>query len=153
MSKVYWVAGAFALVFAATMVPFLGAVALGPLAAFAVAMVAGFWVAHYTGAGLGPATGLGAVIGVGALVAATAAFALYGFGIGTDPAVQEFVRASEPNVEARIPYEWMPALGAATGALVGFLAGGVNLMLAALGGLIGGLIGGQAPVAQQPHAR
>jgi hypothetical protein len=84
----------------------------------------------------------GAVAGLGALLAGVVAFTVLGSLFAGDPAVQEFVRASEPHPEARLPYAWIPLLGAALGGLVGLGVGLFHLVLATLGGLAVGVLSG-----------
>jgi hypothetical protein len=110
-----------------------------PLATLIIALV-GSWLA-YRDSGGGDALGLrmGAWAGVGALVSLTLVFAVVFFVIGSNPAVQEFVRASEPHPEARLPYETIAPLAAGVGALLGLVVGFFSLAAALVGGLLADL--------------
>ena len=134
-----WAAGAFVLVLAATMLPTIGVVVAAPLASLAIGAGAAWWVRGAPGATAGRATAAAAMAGTGALLASMAAFTVFGFALGSDPGVQEFIRGSEPHPEARIPYAWIAPLGAFGGALVGLGVGLINLVLAGIGGLLAGI--------------
>jgi len=56
-------------------------------------------------------------------VASIIVLAGFGLVLGSNPAIQEFGRESEPHPEARIPYEWVTGLATATVAVVGFGTG------------------------------
>ena len=131
---------------AASLVPGLGFFILAPLAALLIGAVAAYRTASRTdysstSAGLGSAlsAGFGALLGTAVFIAVAA------LALGSVPEIQEFVRASEPHVEAQIPYEWIAPLAAVLGAFVGLLLGLMNLCVAAVGGLIGALVGAQRP--------
>ena len=59
----------------------------------------------------------------GALTGAVIGLVALGWIAGRYPAFQELVRNSEPNPEARLPYDWIAPLGAATGGVIGCLSG------------------------------
>jgi hypothetical protein len=103
---------------------------------------AAYWLPRATGRVLAQGAGAGAIAGLGALVAAFVAFTVLGAVLGTDPALQDLVRSSEPHPEARVPYEWIPSLGGAPGGLVGLGVGLMQLVLAAFGGLVVGRVTG-----------
>jgi hypothetical protein len=145
MARLYWLAGAAAIVFAAARIPYFGPTALAPVVAFAAGLLAAWWYGAATDATIGRAAAFGAIAGLGAFLRTIAAFALHGLAVGVDPTIHESVRAAEPGVAARIPLEWTTALGALTGALVGSLAGLIELAATALGAMVGGLLGGRAP--------
>jgi hypothetical protein len=137
-----WAAGAFGLVLVATLVPGVGPPLLAPVAALGIGAAAAWSRRHAAYGTLGQAAGAGLVAGVGGLLASLAVFTVLGFVLGGDPAVQEFVRASEPHPEARLPYGWIAPLGAALGGFVGLGVGLANLALSAIGGLVAGMLGG-----------
>jgi hypothetical protein len=125
---------------AGVLVPVHGPLLIGPLAALAIGIgVVWYEVAETGGSSAGRGLRLGAVAGVGALIGSVIAFTVVLAVIGSNPAVQEFVRASEPHPEARIPADMIPALGALTGVLAGLAFGAFNLALSAFGGLFAGL--------------
>ena len=131
-----WIAGTFIFVLAATMLPTVGWMVTAPLVSLALGAAAAWWVRSTPGATTLQATLSGAIAGVGALAASVVAFAVYGWLFGADPTIQEWIRSSEPNPGARIPYDWIAPLGASAGAFVGLAAGVLNLVLAAIGGLL-----------------
>ena len=131
-----WMAGTFIFVLAATMLPTIGWMLAAPLVSLALGAAAAWWVRSTPGATTLQATTSGAIAGVGALAASVVAFAMYGWLVGADPTIQEWIRSSEPNPAARIPYDWVAPLGASTGAFIGLAAGVLNLVLAAIGGLL-----------------
>ena len=140
-----WATGACALVFAVSLVPGVGLVVLAPLTALVVGAAATRVRLHEGQATLGPAVSAALIVGLGALVASVAAAVLLGFALGSDPAVQELVRASEPHPEARLPYAWIAPLAATLGGFAGLALGLCNLALAAFGGLLAALAGGARP--------
>jgi hypothetical protein len=83
----------------------------------------------------------GLVVGAGVLLGTILGLAAFGWIAGSYPDIQELVRNSEPNPEARLPYEAIAPVGAAAGALIGVLAGLTYLVPAALGGLLGAATG------------
>jgi hypothetical protein len=134
-----WIAGTFIFVLAATMLPTVGWVFAAPAVSLAIGAAAAWWVRSTPGASATQATMSGAIAGLGALAASVAAFAVYGWLFGNDPAIQEWIRNSEPSAEAHIPYDWIAPLAASAGIFVGIAAGLINLALAAIGGLFVGL--------------
>ncbi|NTU78340.1 MAG: hypothetical protein HGA45_02875 [Chloroflexales bacterium] len=78
----------------------------------------------------------GAAAGAGIFIGVTLAFAGLLAMLGADPAVQEFIRMSEPHPEARLAPAAIPWLGGVVGALLGLFAGGKSLLAAILGGLV-----------------
>ncbi|MCU0490538.1 MAG: hypothetical protein MUD01_02925 [Chloroflexaceae bacterium] len=108
-----------------------------PLATLIIALVSG-WLAYQQGTTEVRGLGLraGAWAGFGALVGITVVFAAMLFAIGSDPGVQEFVRASEPHPEARLPYAAIAPLAAGVGALLGLVTGFFSLLAALIGGLL-----------------
>jgi hypothetical protein len=134
-----WIGGAFFFVLAATMLPTVGWVLAAPALSLAIGAAAAWWVRSTPGASATQATMSGAIAGLGALAASLAAFAVYGWLFGNDPAIQEWIRNSEPMPEARIPYDWFAPLGVPAGMFIGLAAGLINLALAAIGGLFVGL--------------
>ena len=133
------IAGTFFVVLAATMLPTLGWVFAAPALSLVMGATAAWWVRSTPGASASQAAVSGAIAGLGALLASVVGFAVYGWLFGNDPALQEWIRNSEPHPEARIPYDWIAALGAFAGVFVGLAAGVMNLALAAGGGLFVGL--------------
>jgi hypothetical protein len=110
-----------------------------PALSLVIGATAAWWVRSTSGASTTQATLSGAIAGLGAVAASVAAFAFYGWNFGNDPAIQEWIRNSEPYPEARVPYDWIARLSAVAGVLVGLAAGLINLALAAVGGLFVGL--------------
>jgi hypothetical protein len=142
----YWATGAFVLVLAATLVPgAVGFLVLAPLAALAVGAAAAWVRVRRDHASLGHAVSTATGVGLGALGGSVCAALLVGFVLGSDPVVQELVRASEPFPEARLPYAWIAPLAAALGGFAGLALGLFDLALAALGGVLGGLAAGARP--------
>src|SRR5688572_15624725 len=141
MSRIwYWTTGAFVLVLVATLVPgVVGLIVLAPLAALAVGAAAAWVRVHSEHATLGQAISTATTVGFGTLAASVVASLLLGLVLGSDPAIQDFVRASEPYPEARLPFAWIPPLAAMLGGLAGLSLGLLNLALAALGGVLGAL--------------
>jgi hypothetical protein len=150
-SKWFWGVVAFAIVMAVGFVPRVGVLVLAPVAAILIGGSAAHFVMATRPATLGSALTAGAVAGLGALVATVLAFALFGYGLGLDPEIQEFVRTSEPHPEARLPYDWIAPIGAVLGAFIGIFAGMVNLALAALAGLVVGWFSVPAPSRSLKH--
>lgn len=119
-------------------------VPLAPLAALVLGAIAGWSV--YTErrevtrdtSGLGARAGI--IVGIGALLGSIVGLAVLALWIGNIPEVQAYVQASEPHPEARIPVDWIAPLGALAGVIVGFLAGLLELALAAGAGWIAGLL-------------
>jgi hypothetical protein len=140
MAKWVWFLGAFAVVLGATFVPVMGADILASGLSLLLGVAAAWWLLRTPGHTPVQATTLSAIVGLGTLLASVVAFVVLGMVLGNVPAIQELVRNSEPHPEARVPYDWIPGLGAALGGLVGFGIGIVNLLLATIGGLITGLI-------------
>jgi hypothetical protein len=142
----YWATGAFVLVLAATLVPgAVGFLVLAPLASLAAGGVAAWLRVRGDHAPLGQAVSTATGVGLGALVGSVCAALLIGFVLGSDPVVQELVRASEPHPEARLPYAWIAPLAATLGGFAGLALGLFDLALAALGGVLGGLAAGARP--------
>jgi hypothetical protein len=83
---------------------------------------------------------IGAVVGAGALLGTTIGLTILGGVAGSNPAIQDFVRASEPHPEARLPYHWIAPLGVVTGAFSGVLFGVSNLVMAVVVGMVVGTI-------------
>jgi hypothetical protein len=131
-----WFVGAFIVVLGATLVPFIGAEVLAPVGSLIVGAVAAWWLLRTPGQTIVQAITVAAIAGIGALLASIVAFVALGAVLGNIPAVQEFVRSTEPNPQARLPYEWIPGLSAALGGMVGFGLGLINLLLAVVGGMV-----------------
>jgi hypothetical protein len=123
---------AFVIVAATSAVQLFG-LPLAPLAALALGALAGWWVAANGEGGWRTALRAGAVVGVGALVGAVAGLAVPALIAGSLPDVQEFVQASEPHPEARIPTAWIAPLAGLGGVLGGLILGIGDLALAAIG--------------------
>jgi hypothetical protein len=140
-----WPAGAFVLVLAATLLPKIRVGVAAPLAALLIGAGAAWWARSTAPSSLGRSAAAGAVTGIGALLASMVAFTILGFAFGSSPEIQEFVRTSEPDPEARIPYPWIAPLGAVFGVLVGLGFGLLNLVLATIGGVLVGLRGEPTP--------
>ena len=124
----------------AVMVPVIGTFFLAPLGAAVIGAVAA-WQAS-KGADNASRAGLksGAVVGVGAFIGSVVAISAFATFLGADPAVQEFVRNSEPHPEARIPYELMEPVAAAAGLIIGLIVGAVNFGASTVAGLLAGLV-------------
>ena len=76
---------------------------------------------------------------------AVAGLALPALMAGSLPGVQEFVQASEPHPDARIPTAWIAPLAGLGGVLGGLALGIGNLVLAAGGGAVAGALRGGSP--------
>jgi hypothetical protein len=138
----YWPVGA-GLAFAAlcALAP-RGAYVFGPSTALLLGGL-GAWRASRAGGGtLGRDAAAGALVGAGVLIGTVVGFTLAGYLLGSDPAVQEFVRAGEPNPEARLPHRWVPYFGASLGAFGGFALGLGGLAFSAVAGWIFGVAAG-----------
>ncbi len=118
---------------AASLVAESGLFTLGPAAAFVVGGVAAWRIG----------TRGGLIAGLGALAGTALAMTALAVVLGGDPSIRELVRSSEPHPEARIPYELIQPLAAASGLFVGLVIGAGNLVVASIGALIGGLVHGQ----------
>jgi hypothetical protein len=112
-----------------------------PLVAIVAASFAGYAAWHKPGGSIGDGAIAGFVVGVGVLIGAVIGLTALGWIAGNYPEFQELVRNSEPNPDARIPYDWMAPLGAATGALIGVLSGLTYLVPATLAGLVTAAVG------------
>jgi hypothetical protein len=128
---------AFVVVGVASLVPEVGLFGLGPLAALVIGAVAGYQAASSSGSS---GVRAGVTAGIGALIGTTLFVAVASLILGGDAAIQDFVRASEPNPEARVPYEWIQPLAAVLGIFVGLVVGVVNLIASAIGGFVATLI-------------
>ncbi len=132
---------AFIAIVLVSLIPYVGSFVIAPIVALAVGSVAGRQAAALARTGAtSEAAKTGALVGVGALVGSIIGLAILVMFIVDIPAVQEIIRNSEPNVEARIPYEWMVPLGGLTGVVVGFFVGLFDLGLAFVGGLLAGWV-------------
>jgi hypothetical protein len=140
MTKSLWFLTGFVVILGCTFVPIVGADVLAPTAAVVLGVAAAWSAVHASGHTLMDAVKASASAGAGAWLASFAAFVALGAIVGNVPAIQEFVRNSEPHPEARVPYEWIPSLTTMLGALVGVVIGLVNLALATVAGLITGLV-------------
>jgi hypothetical protein len=140
MTKSLWFLAAFVVVLGITFVPIAGADVLAPVAAVVLGVTAAWSAVHTPGHTLMDAVKASASAGAGAWLASFVAFVALGATLGTVPAIQEFIRNSEPYPEARVPYEWIPALTTVLAGLVGIGIGLVNLGLATVAGLITGLV-------------
>lgn len=124
-----------------SLVPYFGSFVIAPLIALAVGAVAGRHAAALAGnRTTGQAVRAGSLVGLGALIGSIIGLTLLVLFIVDIPAVQDFIRTSEPNPEARIPSEWLMPLGTLMGIVVGFLAGLFDLVVAVVGGLVAGWI-------------
>lgn len=132
---------AFVVVTLVSLIPYLGTFVIAPLAALAIGAAAGRRAATVArDRAANEAAWAGTLVGVAALIGSIVGLALLITFVVDIPAVQEFIRSSEPNPEARIPYEWMVPLGALSGVVVGFFVGLFDLLLALGGGLVAGWI-------------
>jgi hypothetical protein len=150
--QVYGVGLGLAVVGAANLVPVIGTFGLAPFAALVVGGYVAFRRGRHEGATFGDAVRGSGWAGLGSLLGTAAVLTLAFFAIGAIPAVQEYARMSEPHPEARLPYEMIPVVGAATGALAGLFLGAVNLGLALVGGFVGGALAGASRQATEPVA-
>jgi hypothetical protein len=114
-------------------------VPLAPGVALIFGALAGWQAARTAPAQISPLRA-GAVVGVGALLGAVLGLAAPAILIGSLPGVQEFVQASEPHPEARLPFELIAPLAGLAGGVVGVILGVGDLLAAALGGLIAGAL-------------
>ena len=113
---------------AASLVPLVGDVLLAGGAT-------AYWSTRDSRSTPGRTAALGASAGLGALLAGVVAFTIFGFGLGSDPAVQAFMRAGKSHAAAHPPDAW----AVAQGAVIGLGAGTINLAYASLGGLLVGI--------------
>jgi hypothetical protein len=124
-----------------SLIPYFGSFVIAPLVALAFGAVAGRRAAGLEGdRNTGGPAKAGALVGLGALIGSIIGLTLLVLFVVDIPAVQEYIRTSEPNLGARVPYEWMMPIGALMGIVVGFLAGLFDLVVAVLGGLIAGWV-------------
>ena len=114
---------------------------LAPLTALLIGALAGWRAArlHVEGAA---AWGVkaGAIVGVGALLGSIVVLVVLATALGSQGSIQDYIRASEPHPEARIPVEAIAPLAAAGGAVTGLLLGLGDLVLSAIGGFFAALI-------------
>jgi hypothetical protein len=122
-----------------------------PLVALVAATFAGYVTFHRPGGTAGVGAFAGFVVGVGTLVGAVIGLTALGWIAGNYPEFQELVRNSEPNPDARLPYDWIAPLGAATGALIGFLSGLTYLVPATIAGLVTAALSGYTVRAAAPQ--
>lgn len=107
-------------------------------------LLAGWLALRGNGTGEGKrGTRAGIAFGIGMLIGVMLSFSGMLALLGSDPAVQEFVRMSEPHPEARAPVALIPWLGAGLGLLLGLVLGGQSLITATLGGLVADLLHGR----------
>jgi ABC-type Na+ efflux pump permease subunit len=112
-----------------------------PLIAIAAGVLAGRAAVRQHGGTAGDGALAGLFVGAGVLLGAVVGLTALGAIVGNFPEVQELVRNSEPHPEARLPYDWIAPLGAATGALIGFLSGLTYLVPTTLAGLVAATLG------------
>ncbi len=131
---------AFIVVALATPFQVLG-LPLAPIAALVIGAYAGWRTArfHVEGAASWGAKA-GAIVGIGALLGSIVVLVVLATALGSQTGIQEYIRASEPHPEARIPVEAIAPLAAAGGALTGLLLGLGDLVLSAIGGLFAAVI-------------
>jgi hypothetical protein len=130
---------ALAVVALISLIPYIGAFVFAPVVALVIATVAGRHAARMaTSSPATAATKAGALVGVGALAGAVIGLGALVLVVVNIPGVQEFIRASEPNPEARLPYEWIMPIGALAGIIVGAIVGLFDLALSVVAGLVAG---------------
>ncbi len=128
---------AFVVVAVCSLIPYLGWFVIAPIAALAIAAAAGRQAAAATHSGASTAGAkVGALVGLGALIGSMIGLTILVLVLVEIPGVQEAIRNSEPNPQARIPYEWIAPLGALAGVVVGFFVGLFDLVLSVIGGLL-----------------
>ena len=137
-SALFWIIGAFFFVLAGTLLPTVGVALGGPLMSLIMGAAAAWWVRSARNGSVEEAAGSGAVAGLGAAAAAVAAFIVFGWLLGSDPALQEPLRTTDLS-EVHIPADWLAPLVASASGFVGLAAGLVNLMLAVIGAALVGL--------------
>ncbi len=131
---------AFILVALATPFQLVG-VPLAPIVAVVMGAVAGWWTLRiHREQGAAQGARAGALVGVAALLGAVVALGVIALGVGSLPAVQDYVRASEPHPEARIPVELITPLATVGGVMTGFVLGVGDLILSALAGWVAALL-------------
>jgi hypothetical protein len=148
----FWAASGLIAGLVVSIVPGVGVFVLAPLAAVVIGVMAAWYMRAPDGSA-GRPTRAAMVAGVGAFLASIIALTGFGWLLGSNPAIQELVRESEPHPEARVPYEWMAGFGMATGALVGFGMGLFNFALSTVAGLLTTLFTGHKPSASSASAR
>jgi hypothetical protein len=132
---------ALVIVAVVSLLPYFGSFLIAPLVALALGAMVGQRAA--VGAGnrtTAEAARAGSLVGLGALVGSIVGLTILVLFVVDIPAVQDYIRASEPNPEARIPYDWMVPLGTLMGIVVGFLAGLFDLVCAVVASLVAGWV-------------
>jgi hypothetical protein len=124
-----------------SLIPYLGSLVLAPLMVLALSARAGRQAAaESTTDALNQAAKAGTLVGMATLIGSIVGLTLLVVLAVRIPAVQEYIRASEPHPDARIPYAWIVPLGAVAGSIVGFFIGLVDLLLAILCGMCAGWV-------------
>ncbi|MHB1133510.1 MAG: hypothetical protein ACYC4L_14155 [Chloroflexota bacterium] len=132
----------FLIVGALSLVPGVGMFGLAPLAAAVIGGYVAWRAARHSGSA-SRGTALAVTAGLGAMLGTAVFLAVAATVLGSLPAVQDLIRASEPHPEARLPYEWIAPVAAMGGVVVGLLLGFGNLVLAAFAGFISSYFGAQ----------
>ena len=134
---------AFVVVALVSLIPFLGSFVIAPLVVLGIGAMAGRQAAaaassHEANEG----AKAGSIVGIGALIGSVIGLTILVMFVANIPAVQEYIRTSEPHPEARIPYEWMVPAGGVMGAVTGFFVGLFDFVVALVGGLLAGAVYG-----------
>ena len=160
MARAGWsmAALAFVAVGLSALIPLVGTVIIGPLAAIIIGAGAGWWASKLMGSGgAGRGAGAGSIAGLGAFLGAVVGTIVLFSIFGNNPQFQQQFQqglneAQQQNPEAQIPALNATAIAGAGGAVIGFCMGLFNIFLSMLGGLIAGAVYGRrdAPVAVAP---
>src|SRR5690349_7673619 len=95
-----------------SLIPYYGSFVIAPLAALAIGAVAGRRAAAVAGdRTTNEAVRAGALVCLGATIGSIIGLTILVLFVVDIPAVQDFIRSSEPNPEARIPFEGIMPLG------------------------------------------
>jgi hypothetical protein len=141
MNRSTFILALLAFVIVAVATPFqIFGIPLAPFAALVIGAAAGWWVARspYEDSAVSGAKA-GAMVGLAALLGSIVGLAVLAYFFGNIPEVQQYIQASEPHPEARIPLDWIAPLGALAGVVVGLILGLFDLALSALAGWIAGI--------------
>lgn len=131
----------------------IGPSLLVPTVMLAVGFLAGWLAVPQVEPSAHNGTRAGFAVGFGALVAVTLVCTGLLAWLGGNPTVQELVRLSEPQPEARLDPAAIPWLGAGVGALLGLTIGAESLATALFGGLLAELLHGRRDRPAQPLTR
>jgi hypothetical protein len=150
MARAGWSMAALALVATglSALIPVIGTIIIGPLAAIIIGAGAGWWASKLAGAGTaGRGAGAGSIAGLGAFLGAIIGTVVLFSIFGNNPEFQQQFQeglneAQQQNPDAQLPALNPAAIAGAGGAVFGFCVGLFNIFLSMIGGLIAGLVYG-----------